>query len=490
MRFTTPTTTLRWAIFIGIALLALAVRLPQLSGRPLHTDEAVNAYRTGELLAGEGFRYDPQDRHGPALFVFAEPLVKFLGAKNFADLTEAQLRLTPVIFGSLTVLLLGASVEMFGFLACLVAALLFAVSPLPVYYSRYFIHETPFVTMTLGGLIAAWQAWQKKSVLAAVIAGLCAALMLACKETSVIHFVALLAAFVCVARMPLREKSPPLKIIAVALAVFLVASIALLTWFGSNWAVFADLLRAVPSFTARAGGEGHAKSFGYYFHLLDSTFILFLLAIAGIYAAIFDACNGGRKTGLLLVIYGGLVTLTYAAIPYKTPWLALNLWLPMTLLCGLGVAAFWEQIKSPAGHWGIGLAGIFLLSTLGNQTKQFAFDEPAGEKNPYAYAHTGDDIFRLAPRLEQLAQQEKIPQPLIAVVATDSWPLPWYLRKFARVGYWQPGQDPGPADFLITSSDVPEDLTERVRKLRPEFFGVRPNVLIILWTPASLSQHE
>src|ERR1017187_379622 len=112
--------------FVLIALLALAVRLPQLGERPMHTDESVNAYLTGELLAGKPFSYDPQDRHGPALLAVAEPMVKLLGAKSFSDLSETQLRLTPVIFGSAMILIIGAGVEMFGFTACLVAALLFA----------------------------------------------------------------------------------------------------------------------------------------------------------------------------------------------------------------------------------------------------------------------------------------------------------------------------------------------------------------------------
>jgi predicted membrane-bound mannosyltransferase len=134
---------LQHSAFVLIALLALAVRLPQLGVRPMHTDEAINAYLTGQSLSGENYHYDPQDRHGPALVEFTLPLVRLAGAKNFSDLTETQLRLVPVIAGVATVLLFGAAVEMFGFIPCLVAALLFAIGPLPVYYSRYFIHETP-----------------------------------------------------------------------------------------------------------------------------------------------------------------------------------------------------------------------------------------------------------------------------------------------------------------------------------------------------------
>ena len=90
IKITTPSPKIRWAIFFLLALLALAIRLPKLDERPMHTDESVNAYITGQLLAGTNFCYDPQDRHGPALFVFAEPLVKLLGAKKFSELTETD----------------------------------------------------------------------------------------------------------------------------------------------------------------------------------------------------------------------------------------------------------------------------------------------------------------------------------------------------------------------------------------------------------------
>jgi len=444
---------IRWAVFIALSLLALAVRLPQLGARPMHTDESINAYITGELLAGEEFRYDPRDRHGPALFAVAEPLVKVLGARKFSDLSEMELRLTPVIIGSATVLLFGAGVEMFGFIPCLVAALLFAIAPLPVYYSRYFIHETLFVAVTLGLILAGWHAWagcqRGWPVLSAVLAGFCAAWLLACKETAALHFFALAVALLGGWFLTPREKFPPVKLVAITLGVFVFVAVLLFTWFGRNWSVFADLLQAIPRFTARAGGEGHAKPFGYYFHLLDPMLVLFIVAFGGVYAAICSAVNRTRKPHLLLVIYGLVIFLIYSAIPYKTPWLALNLWLPLALICGFGVQALWEQIQGAGGRWFTCIAGALLLAILGSQTRLLAFDQPANEKNPFAYAHTVDDLLGLAPRLEELARQRNLPQPRVAVVAADAWPLPWYLRKFSNVGYWHPGQEPGPERRLI-----------------------------------------
>ena len=141
---------LRWLAFVFIALIGLAVRLPYLGARPMHTDESVNAYIVGQLLAGEKFNYDPQDRHGPALALLALPLARMQGAQSFPDLTESQLRLTPVVAGTITILLFGAAVDLFGLAPCVLAALLFALAPLPVYYDRYFIHESLFCAATFG----------------------------------------------------------------------------------------------------------------------------------------------------------------------------------------------------------------------------------------------------------------------------------------------------------------------------------------------------
>lgn len=480
-----PPKRIRWAIFIGIALLALAIRLPQLGGRPMHTDESINAYITGELLAGDSFHYDPRDRHGPLLYALAEPLARVQGAKSFSELTEPELRLTPVLAGTAIILLLGAGVEIFGFITCLTAALLFAFAPLPVYYSRYFIHEILFVAATLGLLLSGWRWLNTSSTPAAILAGLCAALMLACKETAVIHYFAIAAAGLLGWRwMPRTTLQKPWTW-PLALVVFLATTMVLFTWFGRHWSGLADLFHAIPNVASRAGGQGHEKPFGYYFALLDASYLLFPLTLAGIYIAIWETVNGSRQPHLLLVLYAAFTFLIYSAIPYKTPWLALNLWLPLTIINGFGVTAIWSLIKKPAMHWVAGaICLLFLLSML-QETKILVFDKPADAQNPYAYAHTGEDILRLPPRLDELAKERKLANPRIAVIAADAWPLPWYLRQFSQVGYWQPGQDPGPADFYLTSADLTDPLAAKFKDLHPEFFGVRPEVLVLLWAPAS-----
>ena len=482
---------IRQSAFVFIALLALAVRLPQLGERPMHTDESINAYLAGELLAGEKYHYDPKDRHGPALMELTLPIVRVEGAKEFSDLTERRLRLVPVLVGSATVLLFGAAIEIFGFIPSLVAALLFAIAPLPVYYHRYFIHETMFVAATFGLILSGWRALQKKSAMIAAFSGGCAALMLACKETAALHFVAIGLAIAISWRLRRAGKVPTFKIWLAGGLGFLITAILLFTWAGQNWPEPADWFRAISTFTARAGGEGHEKPVWYYLVLLaggwSGVAILSLAALGCVRAT----RNPAAAAKSVIAFYALLILVIYSAIPYKTPWLALNFWLPISLLAGFAIEWSWLTTVKPAIRALIIIfcAGLGLLIT--HDTWQRVFLHWAEKKNPYAYAHTSEDLLRLPVRLKELARQNKTPNPRIAVVAADPWPLPWYLRKFSTVGFWQPDQETGDADFFITTTEVSGKLAERLKDFRPEFFEIRPNVFMQLWSPPKMDiRHE
>jgi predicted membrane-bound mannosyltransferase len=116
-------------------------------------------------------------------------------------------------------------------------------------------------------------------------------------------------------------------------------------------------------------------------------------------------------------------------------------------------------------------------------TRQRVFLQPADETNPYAYAQTSDDILGLPTEIEDMARRDGINSPRIAVIASDPWPLPWYLRRFRQVGFWQPGQQVPDADFYVTSTEAADQYADRLRGFRPDFFGSRPGVLILVWLP-------
>jgi uncharacterized protein (TIGR03663 family) len=450
----------------------------------MHTDEAVNAYTVGQALAGHGFAYDSRDRHGPALVAFAVPLARWQGARTFADLTESQLRLTAVLAGTTTILLFGFAVEMFGFGACLVAALLFAFAPLPVYYDRYFIHESLFVTVIFGLILTAHRGWKQSSLVQGALCGACAALMLACKETAVLHFAAIAAAFLCVSFRNLRggtfdiaRRKP--AILAAAIAC-LALSALLFLWLGNSHNMRLELPHLTANLFARAAGEGHQKPWWYYFHLLaaNSGILVCILAVTGL---LYVFRTHDRASHRFLAFYALFLTLIYSLIPYKTPWLALNLWLPLALFAGVAMVALWHT--RPTGPIVCAVLGTVIALTTFQDTRQRVFLDPAGETNPYAYAHTSDDLLGLLPELDQIAQEHHLSDPRIAVIAADPWPLPWYLRRFPQTGFWQPGQPFPDADFYITDATATEQYKDNLQNFHADFFGVRPGVLILLWSP-------
>jgi hypothetical protein len=248
-------------------------------------------------------------------------------------------------------------------------------------------------------------------------------------------------------------------------------------------------LQAAPNFFARARGEGHQKPFWYFAQLLTGGWS------GGAIVAL--VCIGWFQTMRkrdpspygFLAFYALFLGILYSLIPYKTPWLALNFWLPISVFAGRAIESLWRMsAKYPARRTAICTSCILIAALaailIAHDTRQRVFLHPADEANPYAYAHTSEDLLGLPVEIERLARQNGIAAPRIAVVAADPWPLPWYLRHFPNVGFWQPGQQPRSADFYITSTDAGEQYTDQLQNFHPDFFGVRPNVLILLWSPA------
>ena len=68
--------------FFALIILVLAggflLRFTGLGNRPMHTDEAVNAYQVGKILQGEAFLYDSKDHHGPLYFALCSALWRIL----------------------------------------------------------------------------------------------------------------------------------------------------------------------------------------------------------------------------------------------------------------------------------------------------------------------------------------------------------------------------------------------------------------------------
>src|SRR4029453_15914481 len=182
---------------VAIALAAgLALRLARLDVRPMHHDEANQAVKFGALLGRREYAYDAHDHPGPTLYYVTLPFAWLRGQATLAALDEWTLRAVPAAFGAATILLLLLLPAVIGRTTVVAAALMIALSPAMVFYSRMYIQESMFACFTLAFAIAVGRATTERGWQWPMLAGIAAGLAAATKETAIIVLPASLAACV------------------------------------------------------------------------------------------------------------------------------------------------------------------------------------------------------------------------------------------------------------------------------------------------------
>jgi uncharacterized protein (TIGR03663 family) len=464
--------------FVGVAALALAARLAGIEQRPMHTDEAVNAFLTGDLLEGRGYTYDPVDRHGPALYAVSAPVARAAGFRTHAALDEFVLRLPPALFSA-------AMVMAFGLIggaplrARLLAAAGWAIAPLPLYYGRDFIHESAFTLVAMVTLVLAHRAWIRSSWKTALGAGICAGVALAFKETALLGFAAAALAWIVV--RPARPATGPRGwVLAVtALGGAAIAVGLMFTNGGRDVSNLASLLRAAGYAWNRAGGQGHEKPAFYYLALFTRGYAgpgLLLLAAAAV-----PLLRRANTQIRLIAVYGLALAAIYSLIPYKTPWLGLAFLWPILLAVGMALD---RGLASASLHGRAAMLAFTLAQAVGfaSDSWRWVYRAPAAPDNPIAYAQTSPDLLRLPRRLSALSRGRET-RAVIAVSSADPWPLPWYLRRWPRVGFWGADATLPRADFYVLDADRDAESAGVPSGFVPDFFEVRPGTMVALWSP-------
>lgn len=508
--------------------LALAFRLPRLDGRPMHGDEANQAVRAGLLLEEGTYHYDPTDHHGPVLYFAALPFCRAT-ARTFAETTEWNYRLVPVVFGVLTLLLMaGLGLKRDGGLfdnrwGLLTAILLTAVSPPMVYYSRFFIQETMLVTFLTGMLVCGRKYVQavgevpgsRKAVWYAAGFGAFVGLSVATKETVVLSFAAgAVAAFAAFGwRRLWRACNGRHLWVAIGMAAF-VAVLFFSSFFTHPKGVYDAVFSTVAAYFVRATEvPEHQHPWDFYLKILFwfkygrgpvwSEAGLLIPALLATVAAWWplrkrdEEAAGQQRFIRFVLVYTLALTALYSAIPYKTPWCALSFLHGFILLAGVGVGRAVEGLRRFRAVWRVA-GGCALLAFVGwlfwrhsAQACRACFKMPADPRNPYVYAHTGSDAMNMVAAIEEAAGRAAGHDTLIAVAVPtpDTWPLPWYLRKYRQVGYWPRVEDIPEAlkpAVVVVAADQGDEADERFGEgKRASFFGIRPGVLLNVFLPVA-----
>lgn len=461
-------------VFFCILVIAAGLRFPQLGRRPMHTDEAVQGMKFCQLLEKGTYRYDREEYHGPILNYMTLPMARLRGIDSADKLDESTLRSVPALAGMLCILLLVFLRRELGGPETLLAAMIMAVSPAMVFYNRYYIHESFMVLFTMGLLVCLLRARRNGNLFWYCVGGISLGLLIATKETWIIHLGVLVPAIVLARWYTIgsgqQARGLTIRGLIIMLVVAMVLASIFYSSFFSNMSGIPDALSSLVNYTGRAVSDpDHQHGFFYYIgRLIWSTHPAGMIwseawVLAGALAGSILFINGwNRKQGSgytisLIMIYGLLLFLAYSIIPYKTPWILINFYSIMIILCAFVMARIYRVLKrSWQRRIMIFLTGILILFT-SVQAWFTVYRYGWDPLNPFVYSHPTEDVLEISDIVHRL-DREYDGNLYVEVIFPDHefWPLPWYFRDLDSVGYWNKPDTTFPAAPVVLADPAAE----------------------------------
>jgi len=446
-----------WAIVALGALLRFLV----LGIKPPHFDEGINGWFVDQMVRNGFYRYDPTNYHGPLHFY-----ILFLAQTLFGRNVWA-IRL-PVVLASILCVRLTLKFEPFvGRNVSRLAALAMAVSPGFVFYGRYSIHEVWLQLFSMLFILGLLGLWRRGTVNYLWCAGMGFAGMILTKETYIIHVgcavIAVFATWVSYKITRVPEARPVRQSWTyVDLAMVIAVSVAAIVFFYSgtffNWDGVKGLYKTFDAWftTGHGGKSGHEKEW-YYWLMLIGRYEQPVLV--GLLLCLF--CQFIKNLNLrYLAIYGVGTLMAYSIVSYKTPWCIISIIWPFLFVFGamlVVVPIVYRRVAYFA-------AAALICSSLFLSVRLNYF-RCTTDTEPYVYVQTYNDVYKLTGPLLRLAKRNPTYYQVVGhLIRTSTYPLPWMLGEFTKVGYYEHNNLPEKfdADFLVVQQDKIEEVEKKL----------------------------
>jgi uncharacterized protein (TIGR03663 family) len=456
--------TVDWTPWAIIAVGAI-LRFLLLGMKPPHFDEGINGWFVDQMMKNGFYRYDPTNYHGPLHFYVLFLSETLLGRNIWA------LRLPVVMISTLCVFLMMKFEPFVGRNVSRLAALAMAVSPGFVFYGRYSIHEIWLQLFSMLFILGVIGLWRRGTVHYLWCAGMGLTGMILTKETYIIHVgCAVVAIFVTwishlLNRVPNVRPAPQTWSYLDFLMV-LAASAALIIFFYSgtffNWPGLKGLYLTFDTwFTTGHKGNGHEKPWRYWLELIAR---YELPIIFGLLFSLY--CPFIKNISLrYLAVYGVGTLIAYSIVNYKTPWCIIAFIWPLFFVFGAMLLIVPIKYRLATN---ISLALVLWASLI--TSIRLNFFRCSTFEEPYVYVQTYNDIYKLTRPLLTLAKRDPTNYQMVGhLIRTSTYPFPWILGDFTKVGYYEAGNMPQQVDgdFLIVQQDKIEEVE---RKMQGSYF--------------------
>jgi len=418
-----------------LVLVALVLRLIDLGDRPFHHDESQDGYFSYLFRRTGDYEYHPL-LHGPLRFYLTGGIYLLLGDTDFTA------RLAPALMGTLMVPLPYLLRRQLGRVAAFAAAVMLAVGPSYLYYSRFAREDIYVACVTLALIVVAFRFLERPRRHHPALFGALLALTFATKETTFITvFVGgsfFLAALAFQSRRagwletPLARSLAAVRRedwawgVAAALGVYTLMFTTFLTHPSGIYGLWTGLDYWLGQHGVERGREGYSF---YAIVLLAHEWPALLLAGVGVAATV-------RRPTLLraFLIWAFVVSLiVYSWAGEQFAWLVLHPLLPLVLLAGVGVQAAWEGRRGWLGRLGLaacvlGLAYTGYSSWLANVAHR------ADPREFLVATQSSEDVKDVADEVLALAQRRPRLRVTIDSAEGATFPWAWYFREL-NVGY-------------------------------------------------------
>jgi uncharacterized protein (TIGR03663 family) len=447
-------------LLLGTLLLIAAVlRMWQLEIKPPHFDEGINGHFVSRMWKDGYYKYDPTNFHGPLYFYFLQLAETFFGRGIFGFRF-----MTGLI--SIAIVALVAMHRRFVGPAAYWAAAITAIGTACVFYSRYAIHESLFIFLQVLFVYGffLWEQERSKLAFALMVTGFFGTF--AVKETFFIFFGTWAIAIGCVklyekwesgrASTPAggkkkKEKKEKRKsvettisesastttqgdVISIVVMGVLVTCL-LFSGFFQNPGGIGDMFAAFKFWTKTgSGASGHEKPLIYYFGLMRQYEWALIAGLVLTPLAFFVSDRRGRL--LALTAIGTFIA--YSIIPYKTPWLILNIHWPLAFAFGIAADWLWRRESQAVKYASFAALVAVILGSVPTMLRLNFRDHSKSPGEPYVYVQSTMELKKVMDVVDQVVRLRPEERNMkLFVLNRDTWPLPWLFSQFPGLNYGQ-----------------------------------------------------
>ncbi len=453
-----------------LVALALALRFYQLGDRPFHHDESQDAYFSWLLFKNGDYQYNPL-LHGPLRFYLTAGMYALFGASDFTA------RLAPALMGTLMVPMPYLLRRQLGRGAAFTAAVLLAIGPSYLYFSRFAREDIYIASITLALLVVVFRFLDRPRGHQPALVGALLALSFATKESTFITVFVAGTFFLAVLISRHRDRViGPVRAVGLeawgwCLAAFIAVYTATFTTFFTNPKGIDGLYTGLDYWLGQHSvGRGGESDVFYGVVIAGVEWPALLLGAVGAVVAI-------RRPTLLrvfLVWAFVLSLLVYSWAGEKFAWLVLHPLLPLILLAGVGVQAIWETRRHWDGKVAIAAAVVAFAYVVFASWEINAVHR-ANPRELLVSTQSSEEVANVARQV--VAQAKASDKPFtVTVDAAEgaTFPWAWYFRDLS-VGYQDLSTTgtPPDSDVLILTQGSHDRLANQLTGYQSREFPFR-----------------